>query len=254
VNLKRKLEKNELTIGSWITLGHNSVVEIMASAGFDWLVIDMEHSAITLGKAQELILATQSKNMAALIRVGANDELLIKRVMDAGADGVIVPMICSKSDAEKAVNAVKYPPHGSRGVGLARAQNYGIGFEEYKDWLKENSIVIAQIEHKDAVENIKEIIGVNGIDGIIIGPYDLSASLGIAGELDNSLLSESVKLVESACKEVSFPMGYHIIKPDHREVLEKIKSGYSLIGFSLDFYFLGDKSRSEMKELKDVNK
>jgi len=254
MNNKQVLFSKKITLGSWVTIGHQSIVEIMASAGFDWLTIDMEHSAITLDKAQELILTIQSKKINAFVRVGANDEVLIKRVMDAGADGVIVPMINSKNDAEKAVNAVKYPPQGSRGVGLARAQNYGIGFEDYKDWLQENSIVIAQIEHQDAVENINEIIEVDGIDAIIIGPYDLSASLGIPGELDNPLLTKSIQIVESSCKEASFTMGYHVIKPDHREVLEKIKSCYSFIGFSLDFYFLGDKARSEMKGLKDVNK
>jgi len=253
MKLKQKLKLNNQTIGSWITIGHHSIVELMASAGFDWLTVDMEHSAITLDKAQELILAIQSSKMDALVRVGANDELLIKRVMDSGADGVIVPMVNSKNDVEKAINSVKYPPMGTRGVGLSRAQNYGIGFEEYKEWLRDMSVIIAQIEHIDAVENIRKIIEVDGIDGIIIGPYDLSASLGIPGELDHPLLAEAIKEVESACKEKSFTMGYHIIKPDHREVLNKIKSGYSFIGFSLDFYFLGDKARSEMKGLKDVN-
>jgi len=95
MKLKQKLKLNNQTIGSWITIGHHSIVELMASAGFDWLTVDMEHSAITLDKAQELILAIQSSKMDALVRVGANDELLIKRVMDSGADGVIVPMVNS---------------------------------------------------------------------------------------------------------------------------------------------------------------
>ena len=136
MKLKERLKANTLSIGSWVTIGHHSIVEIMASAGFDWLVIDMEHSAISLAKAQELIMVIQSKNMAALVRVGANDELIIKQIMDAGADGVVVPMINTKEDAEKAVKSVQYPPGGNRGVGLARAQEYGIGFDEYKEWLK----------------------------------------------------------------------------------------------------------------------
>jgi len=251
MNLKQKLASNLITIGSWVTISHHSIVEIMASAGFDWLVVDMEHSAITLEKTQELILTIQSKNMDALVRVGANDALLIKQVMDAGADGIIVPMVNSKDDAKKAVAAVKYPPEGSRGVGLARAQNYGIGFDEYKDWLKNNSVVIAQIEHKDAAENIREIISVDGIDGAIIGPYDLSASLGIPGELESPLLLNAIEKVENACRETNFPLGYHVIKPDHKEVLEKMDAGYTFIAFSLDFFFLGDKARSEMEALKN---
>jgi len=251
MNLKQKLKLNEVTIGSWITIGHHSIIEIMASAGFDWLTIDMEHSAITLDQVQELILAIHSKNISALIRVGSNDAVLIKRVMDAGGDGIIVPMVCSKSDAKKAVEAVKYPPKGARGVGLARAQNYGIGFDEYKDWLNNNSVVIAQIEHIDAVDNIKEIISVDGIDGIIIGPYDLSASLGIPGELESPLLLNSIEKIEKACQHSNFPLGYHVIKPNHQEIQSKIKVGYTFIGFSLDFFFLGDKARSEMEALKN---
>jgi 2-keto-3-deoxy-L-rhamnonate aldolase RhmA len=251
MSLKTKLKNNSLTIGSWLTIGHTSIIEIMATAGFDWLTIDMEHSAITLDKAQELILAIQSKDMDALVRVGKNDELIIKQVMDAGADGVIVPMVCSKDDAERAVASVKYPPFGKRGVGLARAQNYGIGFNEYKEWLNNDSIVIAQIEHKKAVENIEEIISVDGIDGIIIGPYDMSASYGFTGELDNEILLNAILTVEKACKAADFALGYHIIKSNHIEVQEKIDLGYSFIGFSLDFFFLGDKARDEMEALNN---
>jgi len=251
MNLKQSLKKCELTIGSWITIGHSSIVEIMATAGFDWLTVDMEHSAITLDIAQNLIATIKANKMDALVRVGKNDELIIKHVMDAGADGVIVPMINTKEDAEKAVKSVKYPPQGDRGVGLARAQNYGIGFDEYKEWLNNDSIVIAQIEQKKAVENIEEIIAVNGIDGIIIGPYDMSASYGFAGELDNEILLNAISTVEKACKAADFALGYHIIKPNHLEVQEKIDLGYSFIGFSLDFFFLGDKARDEMEALNN---
>ena len=110
------------SIGSWITLGHISIVEIMADAGFDWLCIDIEHSVIDFYEVQLLILAIQSKNIKAYVRVGENNKGIIKRVLDAGADGIIVPMINSKADAIKAIEAVKYPPLGKRGVGLARAQ------------------------------------------------------------------------------------------------------------------------------------
>ena len=251
MNLKNKLKKNSLTIGSWVTIGHSAIIEIMATADFDWLALDMEHSSITIDKAQELIASIQSKNIEALVRVGANDELIIKQVMDAGANGVIVPMICSRDDAERAVASVKYPPVGRRGVGLARAQNYGIGFEEYKEWLHEGSIIIAQIEHKKAVENIEDIISVEGIDGIIIGPYDMSASYGIPGELDSPTLLNSISVVEKACRKAKFPMGYHVIKPNHLEVQEKVDLGYSFIGFSLDFFFLGEKVRDEMRVLNE---
>ena len=250
MSIKKKITANEVTIGSWVTIGHSSIVEIMATAGFDWLTIDMEHSAITLDKAQELITVIQSKNMGSFVRVGENSSLLIKRVMDAGADGVIVPMVNNKDDALKAVNAAKYPPKGRRGVGLARAQNYGIGFDDYNEWQSKNSVVIAQIEHIKAVENIEEIISVDGIDGVIIGPYDLSASLNIPGELEHKDLTNAVSHVKSVCEDNNHPLGFHIIKPDHKAVQKKIEDGYSFIGFSLDFFFLGDKARHEMKKVK----
>lgn len=250
LNLKQKLTNNELTIGSWVTIGHPSVVEIMASAGFEWLTIDMEHSAITLDIAQNLISVIQSKNIQALVRVGENDALLIKRVMDAGADGVIVPMVNSAEDALKAVRAVKYPPLGERGVGLARAQKFGIGFEEYKKWLEEESVIIAQIEHIDAVENIDEIASVDGIDGIIIGPYDLSGSLGIPGNFEDKKMKAAIEKVENYCKVNSFPLGTHVIKPAHNECVQRIRDGYTFLAFSLDFFFLGEKCREEMKEIR----
>ena len=251
LNLKRKLINNELTIGSWVTIGHPSVVEIMASAGFEWLTIDMEHSVITLDIAQTLISTIQGKNMKALVRVGENNDLLIKQAMDAGADGIIVPMVCSKSDAEKAVNAVQYPMIGKRGVGLARAQDYGIGFNEYKDWLKNESVIIAQIEHKSAVNNLCDIVNVDGIDGIIIGPYDLSGSLGVPGDFEDQEFKDSIYQVETYCIKNNIPLGIHVINPDHDECVKRIKEGYTFIAFSLDFYFLGDKSRNEMKLMKE---
>src|SRR4030042_353486 len=134
--LRKRILNNELTIGSWITIGHHSIIEIMASAKFDWLTIDLEHSVIDLSKAQEMISQIQASRISALVRVSKNEEVVIKRVMDAGANGVIVPSVNSGAEAEQAVAYVKYPPSGRRGVGLTRAQNYGIGFKEYKKWLE----------------------------------------------------------------------------------------------------------------------
>jgi 2-dehydro-3-deoxyglucarate aldolase len=250
--LKNKLLKNQLTIGSWITLGHQGIVEIMCTGGFDWLTLDLEHSVIELSQAQHLIAHIKSSGTAALVRVSKNEEVIIKRVMDAGADGVIVPMINSKADALQAVHYVKYPPKGKRGVGLARAQQYGIGFEAYKQWLNEFSIVIAQIEHIDAVNNIEEILKVDGIDGIIIGPYDLSGSMGYPGEYHREDVRAAIRRVEEACIAAGKPLGFHVIHPEHRLILEKIQNGYTFLAFSLDFFFLGEKLRSEMQQLKSL--
>jgi 2-dehydro-3-deoxyglucarate aldolase len=249
-NLKQKLKNNNLTIGSWITIGHHSIIEIMSSAGFDWLTIDLEHSAIELTEAQNLIAHIQANGMEALVRVGKNEEVIIKRVLDAGANGIIVPMVNSKSDAIKAVRYVKYPPHGKRGVGLARAQKYGIGFEEYKKKLEDEIVIIAQVEHIDSVNNLEEILGVKGIDGVIIGPYDLSGSMGKPGRFNDDDVKTAIKGVESVCKKLNKPLGFHVIPPDNKELNKKILDGYTFLAFSLDFLFLGEKARLEMSNIK----
>lgn len=248
--LKTKLNNNELTIGSWITIGHPSVIEVLSNAGFDWFTIDMEHTTIDYSTAQTLISTIQSKGMSALVRVSKNDEVYIKRVLDAGADGVIVPMINNADDAKKAVEFVKYPPEGKRGVGLYRAQKFGFGFEKYKKWLSDNVVIIAQIEHFEAVNNIEEIISTKGIDGVIIGPYDLSGSMGIPGEFDDPKVVTALETFEKACKEKHFPMGFHVIEPDYRLVKEKISKGYNFIAFSTDFFFMGEKAISELSKLR----
>ena len=127
--LKRKLSQNEITIGSWITLAHPAIAEIMACAGFDWLVVDLEHSVITIKEAEELIRVINLCGVVPLVRLSINDSVQIKRVMDAGAHGIIVPMVNNRAEADTAVAAVYYPPKGTRGVGLARAQGYCTAFQ-----------------------------------------------------------------------------------------------------------------------------
>jgi 2-dehydro-3-deoxyglucarate aldolase len=250
--LKSKLEKNELTIGSWITIGHPSVVEVLSEAGFDWLAIDMEHTTIDFSIVQILISTIQSRGMSALVRVSKNDEVSIKKVMDAGADGVIVPLINNAADAKKAVSYVKYPPEGIRGVGLYRAQQYGLknNFDEYKTWQSNHAVIIAQIEHIDAVGNIENIISTPGIDGIMIGPYDLSASMGIPGDLNNPKVLECIRVVEEKCRLMNYPLGFHSVSPDGKYLREKIQLGFTFLAFSTDCLFLGSKAIEEMKNLE----
>ncbi len=144
----------QLSIGSWIQLGHPAVAEIMASAGFDWLAIDLEHSTITLREAEDLIRVIDLKGVVPLVRLASNNAEQIKRIMDAGAHGVIVPMVKSQDEARAAVRAVKYPPQGERSIGLARAQGYGVDFARYFEWQRDQSLVVVQIEHIGAVNNL----------------------------------------------------------------------------------------------------
>jgi len=250
MDLKTNLQKKVLSVGSWITLGHLSIVEIMADAGFDWLCVDLEHSVVDYYQTELLISAIQAKGLFPFVRVGENNSRIIKRVMDAGALGIIVPRVNSGEDALNAVQAVKYPPLGARGVGLARAQGYGFNFEEYARKINNESVVIVQIEHRDAVENIKEILSVEGVDGCIIGPYDLSGSMGKPGQYDDPLVLEALEKVERITKELNKPLGFHVIQPDYELAIEKIQKGYTFIAFSLDILFLGTICRDQMKLLK----
>jgi len=248
-SLKDKLNEGKLTLGSWITIGHPIVAEVMAHSGFEWLTIDMEHSAITLDVAQSLIKTIELNDCIPLVRVGENNPYLIKRVMDAGSHGVIVPMVNSRKDAENAVKAVKYPPKGSRGVGLARAQKYGFDFEGYKNWLEEDSVVIVQIEHVDAVKNLKEILTTDGVDGFIVGPYDISGSLGIPGDFEDPRFKREIEQIMKVAKETKMTAGFHVIPPDAKEVERIINLGYRFVAISLDTLFLGTLCRNNINAI-----
>lgn len=243
---------NKKSIGSWITLNNPSIAEIMSDCSFDWLCVDMEHSVTDYFQAQQLIATIQSKGIAAFVRVGENNNLVIKRVLDAGADGIIVPMVNSKEDAIKAINSVKYPPIGMRGVGLARAQGYGFDFENYKNNKADDIKLIVQIEHIDAVNNLEEILSLDEIDGTFIGPYDLSGSMGKPGQYFDADVVDVIKKYEEIAKKYDKLIGYHVIEPDYKLVEEKIKSGYNFIAFSLDTYFLGSIIRSQLKQIKKI--
>lgn len=251
-SLKQRMRNREVTFGSWITLGHPAIAEIMARAGYDWLTIDMEHSAMTIENAQSLIQVIDLSGCAPLVRVGVNDATIIKRVMDAGAHGVIVPMVNSREDAEKAVKAVKYPPKGTRGVGLARAQGYGTTFEQYKQWLEDESIVIVQVEHIDAVNNLEDILCVDGVDGFIVGPYDLSGSLGVPGQFNHPEVKKALERVREVSSKLNANSGYHVVSSDTESVEQKIAEGYRFIAHSLDILFLGDSSRGSLKIIRGM--
>jgi 2-keto-3-deoxy-L-rhamnonate aldolase RhmA len=241
MGLKSVLAEKGVSIGSWITLGHPAIGEIMAGCGFDWLTIDMEHSAITLPDCQRLIQVIELAGCVPLVRVGENNPTLIKRVMDAGAHGVIVPQVNSRGDAEQAVRSVKYAPLGTRGVGLARAQGYGLHFDAYRTWNERESIVIVQVEHIQAVEHLDEILSVPGVDGFIIGPYDLSASLGVPGNFSHpDVLRAMDRIRRSMGDHPGVAPGVHVVQPDPAETKRRVKEGYRFIGYSLDTLLLAE--------------
>ncbi len=249
-SLRSKLQTKQTTIGSWITIDSPVVTEIMARSGFDWLVIDMEHSAITLDIAQNLIRVIDLCGVPPLVRVGYNQPNLIKRVMDSGAHGVIVPMVNTRKEAEQAVRSVKYPPVGFRGVGLARAHQYGQDFEGYHSWNQDHSVVIVQVEHIQAVENLEAILDVSGVDGFIVGPYDLSGSLGVPGQFDHPDVIKALQTIKVVSEQKKALAGFHIISPDPAIVLEKEREGYKFIALSLDILYLGNSCRRTLVACK----
>ena len=237
------------SIGSWITLSHPSIAEIMSDSGFDWLCIDLEHSVIDFEKAQILITVIQAKGLKAFVRVGDNDSSIIKRVLDAGADGIIVPMVNSVEEAKNAINSIKYPPLGTRGVGLSRAQGYGFNFDNYRDKIAKEIKIIVQIEHIEAINNLEEILSLEHLDGTFIGPYDLSGSMDKTGKLNDSKVIAAIDRYLNIAKKYNKLIGFHVVPIDHKLVTEKIRQGYNFIAFGFDAYFLGSSIRNELKNI-----
>jgi 2-dehydro-3-deoxyglucarate aldolase len=243
-SLKQKLAAGELTIGSWITLAHPGIAEIMARAGFDWLTVDLEHSVITVREAEELIRVIGLCGVAPLVRLTSNDADQIKRVMDAGAHGVIVPLVNSRADAERAVRAMYYPPRGERGTGLARAQGYGARFAEYRAWLEAEGVLIVMVEHIEAVNNLEAILATPGVDGYIIGPYDLSASLGRPGDFADPAHAQAIERIRAVGTRLGRPGGVHVVEPDPAQLRRYAAQGFRFLAYSLDMRMLDVGSRS----------
>jgi len=237
--MRSKLQSRQVTIGSWISLAHSAIAEIFARTGFDWLVVDLEHSTISIDQAGELIRVIDLAGCTPLVRLTSNNPDQIKRIMDAGAHGIVVPMVKSAEDARSAVEATRYAPEGVRGVGLARAQGYGESFKKYLEWQKEEGpIVIVQIEHHEAVRNMDDILKVSGVDGYFIGPYDLSCSMGIPGDFNHPEFEVMMKRIQSIGMNSGCPGGIHIVEPDLGALSRAIADGYTIIAYSVDIRML----------------
>jgi 2-dehydro-3-deoxyglucarate aldolase len=244
--IKSKLSRGEVSIGSWMSMGHVSIAEILASAGYDWVVVETEHTAIDVSEVLRLLIAIEGRGSVPLVRLAWNDPIQCKAVLDSGAAGVIVPMVNTRADAELAVEGAKYPPLGRRGVGLARAQAYGQQFDEYVRRANEDSLLVVQIEHIEAVENIEEILGVPGIDATFIGPYDLSMSMGLPGQLTHPDVLAARERVLKATLDRGLVAGIHLVHPDQAAagMAEYVAKGYRFIALGTDILFLGDSARS----------
>ena len=233
------------SLGTWLSLYGEAIAEVMVNAGYQWVTIDLEHSAITIAEAEKLIRVIDLAGAKPFVRVSSNDSVQIKRVLDAGAQGIIVPMVSTKQDVLKAIDAINYPPKGSRGMGLARAQGYGeASAKEIYIKSKSNEIELyIQLESKVALENLDDMFA-QDINGYMIGPYDLSASMGIPGEFNNpDFIAAENKILEVA-KKYDIKRGYHIVEPDIEQLNLRQSQGYNLIAFSVDFRMLDVMART----------
>jgi len=207
--VKELLRSGKPALGSWVTIGHPDVAEVMANMGFDWLVFDNEHAPLSTETTQLLIQAMSSTETVPIVRMPWNDMVEIKRALDIGAYGVVIPWVNSKEEALYAVRACKYPPAGLRGVGPRRASRYGLDIKEYLQQANDEILVVVQIETQQAVDRIDEILSVEGIDAFFIGPYDLSASLGYLGQPDHPKALETYYRLLDAAKRTGVASGIH---------------------------------------------
>lgn len=253
VSLRQRLLRGEPVLGSWINSGSPIIAELMAANGFDFLCVDAEHSAVDLPQVQALFQAVKSgrPECAALVRLHGVDYALVKRYLDAGAAGVIAPLVRTREEAELLVRACKYPPVGLRGLGFCRANDYGLRVEEEFERANENVLIVVQVEHIEAVRNIDEILGVPEIDGVFVGPYDLSASMGLAGQFAHPEYCRVLGEVQEACRRHKVISGLHVVAPDAAEARRRLAEGYQMIAFSLDIAMINTVCRNSLAALRD---
>lgn len=235
-DFKQRLNRREILLGTWISLPSEGLVEIAAFTGLDWITIDLEHSTIGIESAGNMIRVASLSSVASLVRLPCLDENMAKRVLDFGASGIIVPMINNAADAQKAVAMTRYHPRGTRGVGMHRAQKYTPeGFAEYMAESEDNTVVILQVEHIEGVNNLSEILSVEGVSGVLIGPYDLSCSINMAGDFNSEAFRKVVAEIVETANAFEMPLGYHLVEPNLDELEKLFATGYQFVAFSVDF-------------------
>ncbi|MEA3454569.1 MAG: aldolase/citrate lyase family protein [Candidatus Caldatribacteriota bacterium] len=249
--LKKELQDGKIVFGPFLKFTDPAAVEIMGFAGFDFVIIDEEHGPISIQSAQNMIRAAESVNITPVIRVSNNNESLILRALDIGAQGIEIPQINSKSDAMRAVKSVKYSPQGERGVcRYVRAANYSsMDKFKYFRFANQETMIIAHIEGVKGINNLDEILSVPGIDVIFIGPYDLSQSLGIPGEVNHPLVTKKMKEVVLKCKENKVSVG--TFADDVKTAKFWVSLGVQYMSFSVDVGILYEASKQIVKKLKN---
>ena len=230
-----------------VTLSCPETAEILSKVGYDWLFLDAEHSTYSASDLQAII-GRVGHTLPCLVRLAAPEEVLIKKALDLGADGIIAPQVNSAEQAANIVSWSRYSPEGTRGVGLGRAHGYGFAFDDYLAKANEEITVVVQAEHIDAVNSIEQIVKVPGVDAVLIGPYDLSASLKRIGEIDHPEVTGAIQHVTEVCQKNNIPLGIFGVTAD--AVKPYIKQGYTLITAGVDTVMLGQAARKMLEQVK----
>ena len=245
--IRKKLKKGDYTIGTWMQLTDSSVAEILGKSGYDWVAVDLEHGSISINQLPNIFRAIELGSSLPLARIEAPNPVRCKQALDAGAGGIIVPMIENASQLLLIKEACCWPPAGKRGVGFSRANLFGQNFEQYRKEAQ-SPILVAQIENMNAVKNLEEILKVKGLDSVMIGPYDLSASMEITAEFNHPSFIKILKNILELCKKHNVPCGYHVVTPDLNLLKKQIKSGYQFLAYSTDGVFLNTISKIDLNK------
>ena len=247
---KEKLKQGKPVFGGWMLIGHPWIAELMAGEGFDWICVDMEHSTIGHEAFQNIALAVKGSGCDLLARLHSCDPVQAKFVLDTGADGIIVPMINSRAQAEQAVAMARFQPAGLRGVSVSRATDYGRNFKDYTSSHNEKVIVVVMLEHIEGAENADDILSIPGIDAAFIGPYDLSASMGTPGELNHPDVCAAQEKIIAACRKHGVAPGIHVVAPSAEQLRQRLDEGYSFIACSSDILMIPHGCRTMLEGRK----
>jgi len=239
--LRSTLLDGGISIGSWMQLADSNAAEILARNGYEWIALDFEHGHFSPHQIPDMFRAIELGGALPLARVATPAVINCRQALDAGAAGVVIPMITSAEQLKPLVQGCHWPPTGNRGVGFCRANGFGARFEEYQNEAQ-SSLVIAQIEHVDAIKNLDAILAVEGLDALMIGPYDLSASLGRTGQLDHPDVVDAVTEIREACKRAKKPAGTHVVDPNTSLLRQRIDEGFRFIAYGVDTVFLRSAS------------
>jgi len=236
-DIRKKLINGDTSIGSWMQIPHSSIAEIMGQAGYDWVAVDMEHGAISAHQLPDLFRALELGKTLPLVRLAHGHFKDCKQALDAGAGGIIVPMVQTAEQLRKVKDATRWPPSGDRGVAFSRANLFGKNFDEYTKEAKQ-PLLVAMIEHIDALDELNEILEVEGLDAILIGPYDLSASMKLTAQFDHPDFIKVMQNIKTMSQNSNIPCGVHVVSPLIDDLKEKVHDGYRFIAYSMDSVFL----------------